>query len=87
MITCLLIIVYCHGTVLIITRRHERQVQTKQIPAGENAERFLKEKKAWKTTGIIIGFLVLWGNVQLGPSMAKHISPSCIFFSYGELAL
>ena len=58
-LACLLIIVYCHGTVFIITRRHERQIQTEQIPAGEEIERFLKEKKAWKTTCIIIGFLVL----------------------------
>ena len=58
-IACLLIIVYCHGTVYIITRRHERQIRTEQIPAGEDTERFMKEKKAWKTTAIILGFLVL----------------------------
>ena len=58
-LACLVIIVYCHGTVFIITRRHERRIQTEQIPAEEEIERFLKEKKAWKTTGIILGFLVL----------------------------
>ncbi len=58
-VTCVLVIVYCHASVYIVTRRHERQIRTEQIPAGEDAERFLKEKKAWKTTGIIIGFVVL----------------------------
>ena len=57
-VTCVLIIVYCHASVYMVTRRHERQIRTEQIPAGEDAERFLKEKKAWKTTGFIIGFVV-----------------------------
>ena len=55
-----LAIVYCHGSVYMVTRRHERQIRTEQFPAGrEETERLLKEKKAWKTTGIIIGFVVL----------------------------
>ena len=58
-VTCVLIIVYCHASVYIVARRHERQIRTEQIVAGEDIEQFLKEKKAWKTTGIIIGFLVL----------------------------
>ena len=54
----LLIIMYCHVTVYFITRRHQKQIKTEQI-SGEAAAKFLEEKKAWKTTGIIIGFLFL----------------------------
>ena len=57
--TCVLILVYCHVSVYLVTRRHERQIRTEQIPTGEDIEQFLKEKKGWKTTGIIIGFVVL----------------------------
>lgn len=56
--TCVVIMVYCHVSVYLVTRRHERQIRTEQIPT-EDTERFLKEKKGWKTTGIIIGFVVL----------------------------
>ena len=57
--TCILIMVYCHVSVYFVTRRHERQIRTEQIATGEDTEEFLKEKKAWKTTAIIIGFVVL----------------------------
>ena len=54
----LLIITYCHVTVYFITRRHQKQIKTEQM-SGEAASKFLKEKKAWQTTSIIIGFLFL----------------------------
>ena len=54
----LLVIIYCHVTVYLVTRRHEKQIKTEQI-SGEAAANFLAEKKAWKTTSIIIGFLFL----------------------------
>ena len=57
--TCVLILIYCHVSVYLVTRRHERQIRIEQIPTGEHTEQFLKEKKGWKTTGIIIGFVVL----------------------------
>ena len=57
--TCVFIMMYCHVSVYLVTRRHERQIRTEQMPTGEDTEQFLKEKKAWKTTGIIIGFVVL----------------------------
>ena len=53
-----LVIVYCHFAVYLVTRRHEKQIATEQI-SREAAEKFLKEKKAWKTTSIIIGFVIL----------------------------
>ena len=55
----LLVIVYCHIFVYVITRRHEKQISTEQFTA-EAAAKFLEEKKAWKTTTIIIGFLLLF---------------------------
>ena len=52
------IIAYCHFAVYLVTRRHEKQIATEQI-SKEAAEKFLKEKKAWKTTIIMIGFVIL----------------------------
>ena len=49
--TCVLILVYCHVSVYLVTRRHERQIRTEQIPTGEDTEQFLREQKGWKTTG------------------------------------
>ena len=57
--TCVVIMVYCHVSVYLVTRRHGRQIRTEQIPTGEDTEQFLKEKKGWKTTGVIIGFVAL----------------------------
>lgn len=45
-------------TVYLITRRHEKQIRTEQI-SGEDAAKYLEEKKAWKTTTIIIGIIFL----------------------------
>ena len=50
----LLIAVYCHISLCFISRRHEKQIRSEQIP-GEAAAKFHEEKKAWKTTAIIIG--------------------------------
>ena len=57
-ICSLLVIVYSHVAVYLVTRRHEKQIKTEQI-SGEAAAKFLEEKKAWKTTSIIIGFVFL----------------------------
>ena len=53
-----LVIAYCHFSVYLVTRRHKKQIAAQQI-SREAAEKFLKEKKAWKTTSIIIGFVIL----------------------------
>ena len=63
-IFCLLIIAFCHITVYFITRRHEKQISTEQI-SEEAASKFLEERKAWKTTSIIIGFVFLFFSVGL----------------------
>ena len=52
------VIAYCHRAVYMVNRRHEKKIATEQI-SREAAEKFLKEKKAWKTTRIIIGFVIL----------------------------
>ena len=52
-----LVIAYCHFSVYLVTRRHKKQIAAEQI-SREAAEKFLKEKKAWKTTSIIIGFVI-----------------------------
>ena len=54
MILVLLLIAYCHVSLFFVTRRHEKQIRSKQTP-GEGAAKFREEKKAWKTTTIIIG--------------------------------
>ena len=48
------IVVYCHISLCFISRRHEKQIRSEQMP-GEAASKFREEKKAWKTTAIIIG--------------------------------
>ena len=53
----ILVIAYCHFSVYLVTRRHEKKIAAEQI-SREAAEKFLKEKKAWKTTSIIIGFVI-----------------------------
>ena len=54
----LLTIVYSHTTVYFTVRRHRKQIGTEQI-SGEEVPKFLEEAKAWKTTTIIIGFVLL----------------------------
>ena len=48
------VIIYCHTYVYFVCRRHENQIQSEQV-SQEATAKFLKEKKAWKTTSIIIG--------------------------------
>ena len=50
----LFVIIYCHGSVYFVCRRHLIQIKSVQ-PSQEVTAKFLEEKKAWKTTGIVIG--------------------------------
>jgi len=50
----LVVIIYCHGSVYFVCRRHLIQIKSVQ-PSQEVAAKFLEEKKAWKTTGIVMG--------------------------------
>ena len=49
----ILVIVFCHLSVFFVTRRHEKQIKCEQV-SQQAAEDFAKEKKALKTTRIII---------------------------------
>ena len=50
----LLVIIYCHGSVYFVCRRHVIQIKSAQH-SREVTAKFLEEKKAWKTTSIVIG--------------------------------
>ena len=50
-------IVFCHISVYFVTRRHERQIKSEQV-SQEAVANFAKEKKALKTTRIIILTLI-----------------------------
>ena len=53
-----LTIVFCHTYVYFVCRRHMIQIKSEQV-SQEATEKFLKEKKAWKTTSVIIGGVLL----------------------------
>jgi len=50
----LLVIIYCHLSVYFVCRRHLIQIKSAQ-PSQEVTANFFEEKKAWKTTGIVLG--------------------------------
>ena len=52
------LIVFCHLSVYFVTCRHEKQIKCEQV-SPEAASEFAKEKKALKTTRIIIMALLL----------------------------
>ena len=51
-------IVFCHLSVYFVTRRHEKQIKCERVSPQAAAE-FAKEKKALKTTRIIVMTLLL----------------------------
>ena len=50
------VITYCHIAVYFVSRRHMKQIKS-ELVSREDTVKFLKERKALKTTTIIIGFL------------------------------
>ena len=54
----ILLIVFCHLSVYRVTRRHEKQIKCEQVSAQAAAD-FAKEKRALKTTRIIIMALLV----------------------------
>ena len=50
----LIVISYCHISVYFVCRRHMIQIKSEQV-SQEASAKFLAERKAWKTTSIIIG--------------------------------
>ena len=57
-IPAIVIIIFCHATVYLVSRRHMRRIKTEQLPS-ETKTKFVEEKKAIKTTSIIIAFVFL----------------------------
>ena len=53
-----LIIVSCHTKVYFVSRRHMNQIKTQRLQS-ETKAKFIEERKALKTTSIIIAFLFL----------------------------
>lgn len=51
-------IFYCHFSVYFVCRRHLNQIKSGQT-SGEATAKFLEDQKAWKTTTIILGCLIL----------------------------
>ena len=54
----ILLILFCHLSVYFVTRRHEKQIKSEQVSPQAAAD-FAKEKKALKTTRIIIMALLV----------------------------
>ena len=71
----LLVIIYCHGSVYFICRRHLIQIKSAQ-PSQEVTAKFLEEKKAWKTTGIVIGGVFICYMVGLLPAFLSIMLPA-----------
>ena len=53
-IVSLIVIPYCHISVYFVCRRHMIQIKSEQV-SQEASAKFLADRKAWKTTSIIIG--------------------------------
>ena len=80
----ILIIVYCHTTVYFVSRRHMKRIKTEQLPS-EGKTKFLEERKAFKTTSIIIALVFLsyvpiltYGILK---DILRDIVLSCVFLN------
>ena len=76
----LITIVNCHVSVYFITRRHEKQIQAAQV-SPEAVANFLKEKKAFRTTSIIIGVLIMCYIPLVLSGTVKRFVPTGHFVS------
>lgn len=52
------VIFYCHVSVYFVCRRHLHKIKSEQN-SSEATTKFLEDQKAWKTTSIILGSLLL----------------------------
>ncbi|CAH3104792.1 unnamed protein product [Porites lobata] len=55
---CVVLIIFCHVTVYLEIRRHQKQIAAQQV-TEEAKEQFQKDKKAFKVTFIVIVVLML----------------------------
>ena len=80
----ILIIVYCHTTVYFVSRQHMNRIKTEQLPS-KGKTKFLEERKAFKTTSIIIALVFLSYVPILTYGILKDILRdvvlSCVFLN------
>ena len=83
-VPAILIIVYCHTTVYFVSRQHMKRIKTEQLPS-EGKTKFLEERKAFKTTSIIIALVFLSYVPILTYGILKDILHdivlSCVFLN------
>ena len=65
------VIFYCHVSVYFVCRRHLHQMKSEQN-SSEATTKFLEDRKAWKTTSIVLGGLLLSFLPQLLSSSARR---------------
>ena len=68
----LFVIFYCHLSVYFVSRRHIIQIRSEQVSQGEKAK-LLRERKAWKTTSIIIGVLFVCYFPDILRTISVHV--------------
>ncbi len=73
----LLVIISCHTSVYFVCRRHLIQIKSEQV-SQEVTAKFLEERKAWKTTGIIIGGVFLCYFLGFFTILVSKIFPQLI---------
>ena len=66
------LILFCHSSVYFVTRRHEKQIKCEQVSLQAAAD-FAKEKKALKTTRIIIMALLVCFLPRLVYSLFSYV--------------
>lgn len=98
LVTNLVVIIFCHISVYFVSRRHNKQIMSEQVSA-EAKTKFLEDRKAFKTTTIILLgiFLAVLPSIITGilmqvfkGSLAERISVSSIpltasFFLFNSL--
>ena len=74
-ILSILVIIFCHTSVYFVSRRHMIQIKAEQV-ASEAKAKFLEDRKALKTTSIIITFLFLSYVPGILYGAIKYLLPS-----------
>ena len=74
----ILVITYCHITVYFVSRRHMKQIKSELVSRKETVK-FLNERKALKTTTIIIGFLFASNIPGMFYSIVGYFLPEGVY--------
>ena len=72
------VITYCHITVYFVSRRHMKQIKS-ELVSREDTVKFLKERKALKTTTIIISFLFASNIPGMFYSIVGYFLPEGVY--------